>query len=295
MTTSIQIRRVDAPLGHHVLNADLNRLDDATFEQIEDAFNRYGVIVIEGQTLSPEAQLAFTRRLGKEIRYPIPDFQLPGFPDIFVVSNVIENGKPVGMADAGRLWHTDMMFTEAPPRCSLLYALEVPTRDGVPLGDTLFASTAAAYDALPDATKDRIDDLRTINSYRRYAERRHREEAQSKPETTGQAVRNKNQDVHPDIVHPLVRTHPITGRRCLYIADGTTVEIVGWSQADSDALIAQLLAHMTRPEFIYRHRWQVGDVVIWDNCSAIHQALGDYELPERRRMHRTTVEGTRPF
>jgi alpha-ketoglutarate-dependent taurine dioxygenase len=151
--TPIQIRHVDGPLGHHVVNVDLNRLDDATFAQIEDAFNRYRVIVIEGQTLSPDAQLAFSRRFGKEVRYPIADFQLPGFPDIFVVSNVIENGKPVGMADAGRLWHTDMMFTEAPPRCSLLYALEVPARDGAPLDDTLFASTAAAYDALPEATR----------------------------------------------------------------------------------------------------------------------------------------------
>jgi taurine dioxygenase len=198
------------------------------------------------------------------------------------------------MADAGRLWHTDMIFTEAPPRCSLLYALEVPIRDGTPLGDTLFASTAAAYDALPAATRRRLDGLQAINSYRRYAERRHREEAQSKPEATGQAIRDKHQDAHPDIVHPLVRTHPITGRRCLYISDGTTVEIAGWSQAESDALLAELLAHMTRPEFVYRHRWQVGDVVIWDNCSAIHRALGDYELQERRRMHRTTVEGTRP-
>ena len=293
--TPIQIRHVDAPLGHHVVNADLNNLDDATFGGIEDAFNRYGVIVIEGQQLSADALLAFTRRFGNAVRYPIRDFQLPGFPDVFVVSNVIENGKPIGMADAGRLWHTDMIFTEAPPRCSLLYALEVPTRDGAPLGDTLFASTAAAYDALPASTKRRIDGLKAINSYRRYAERRHREEAQSKPETTGQAVRDKEKDAHPDVVHPLVRTHPITGRKCLYVSDGTTVEIEGWSQADSDALIAELLAHATRPEFVYRHRWQVGDVVIWDNCSAIHQALGDYALPQRRRMHRTTVEGTRPF
>jgi taurine dioxygenase len=290
----LEIRFVDAPLGHHILNADLSRLDDATFTAIEDAFNRYGVIVIENQTLSPEAQLAFTRRLGKEVRYPLDAFQLRGFPDIFVVSNVIEDGKPIGMADAGRLWHTDMIFTEAPPRCSVLYALEVPHCDGEPLGDTLFASTAAAYDALPETTRRRIEGLKAINSYRRYAERRHREEAASRPETTAQAVRDKNQDAHPDIVHPLVRSHPITGRRCLYVSDGTTVEIVGWNQADSDALIAELLAHMTRPEFVYRHRWKVGDVVMWDNCSAIHQALGDYELPARRRMHRTTIEGTRP-
>ena len=293
---TLEIRHVDAPLGHHILNADLCHLDDATFTAIEDAFNRYGVIVIENQTLPPEAQLAFTRRLGKEIRYPFDAFQLPGFPDIFVVSNVIENGKPIGMADAGRLWHTDTIFIEAPPRCSVFYALEVPHRDdGEPLGDTLFASTAAAYDALPESTKRRIDGLKAINSYRRYAERRQREVAGSRPETTGQSVRDKNSDAHPDVIHPLVRTHPITGRKCLYIADGTTVEIVGWSQADSDALINELLAHMTRPEFVYRHRWKVGDVVMWDNCSAIHQAIGDYAPPARRRMHRTTVAGTRPF
>lgn len=292
---TLDIRYVKAPLGHHILNADLSHLDDATFTAIEDTFNRYGVVVVENQTLPPEAQLAFTRRLGKEVRYPIDAFQLRGFPDIFVVSNVIENGKPIGMADAGRLWHSDMVFTEAPPRCSVLYALEVPQLGGEPLGDTLFASTAAAYDALPEATKRRIEGLKTINSYRRYAERRHREEAAKRPEATGQAVRDKNQDAHPDIVHPLVRTHPITGRRCLYVSDGTTVEIVGWSQADSDALIGELLAHITRPEFVYRHRWKVGDVVMWDNCSSIHKALDDYQLPARRRMHRTTVEGTRPF
>lgn len=292
---TLEVRKVDAPLGHHILNVDLNHLDDATFNEIEQTFNKYGVVVIEGQTLPPEAQMAFTRRLGKEIRYPLPAFQLPGFPDIFVVSNVVENGKPIGMADAGRLWHTDTIFIEEPPRCSILYALEVPHAGDEPLGDTYFASTAAAYDALPEATKQRIEGLRTINSYRRYAERRAREEAASKPETTGQKARDANQNAHPDIIHPLVRTHPITGRKCLYIADGTTVEIVGWTQAESDALINELLAHMIRPEFVYRHRWQVGDVVIWDNCSSIHQAVGDYALPQRRRMHRTTVAGTKPF
>jgi taurine dioxygenase len=253
------------------------------------------VVIIENQQLAPQDQLAFTRRFGKEVRYPLEDFQLSGFPDVLVVSNVLENGKQIGLADAGRLWHTDMIFTEAPPRCSLLYALEVPSRDGEVLGDTLFASTAAAYDALPEATKRRIDGLKTINSFRRYVERRHREAEAVRPEATGQAVRDKHQNAHPDIVHPLVRTHPTTGRKCIYIADGTTVEIVGWSQAESDALIGELLAHCTRPEFVYRHRWQVGDVVIWDNCASIHQAIGDYELPARRRMHRTTVEGTPPL
>jgi taurine dioxygenase len=288
---TLEIRYVDAPLGHHIVNADVANLNDASFKEIEDTFDRYGVIVIENQRLSPEDQLAFTRRFGEDVRYPIEDFQLPGFPDIFVVSNVIENGKPIGIADAGRLWHTDMIFTKTPPRCSIMYALEVPERGG----DTLFGSTAAAYDALPEATKRRIDGLKTINSFRRYVERRHREEAAKPPEATGQAARDKNQDAHPDVVHPLVRTHPITGRKCLYLADGTTVEIAGWSQADSDALIGELLAHATRPEFVYRHRWKAGDVVIWDNCSSIHQALGDYELPARRRMHRATVEGTQPF
>ena len=234
-------------------------------------------------------------RSGKRITYPMPDFQLPGFPDVLVVSNVVENGKQIGLADAGRLWHTDMIFTDAPPRCSLLYALEVPQRDGKPLGDTLFASTAAAYDALPESTKQRIEGLKAINSFSRYITRRGRKEAAGRPEATSQETLEKYQNAHPDIVHPLVRTHPITGRKCLYIADGTTVEILGWTQAESDVLIGELLHHMTRPEFVYRHQWKVGDVVIWDNCSAIHQALGDYEVHERRRMHRTTVEGTRPF
>lgn len=291
----LDISYVDAPLGHHIRGVDLETCDAETFRAVEDAFNRYGVVVIEGQKLTPAGQIAFTNRFGRQIPYPLKDFQLPGYPDIFVVSNIIENGRPIGMSDAGKIWHTDTIFIEEPPRCSVLYALEVP-RDaaGEPRGDTLFASSAAAYDALSPAMQAKIDGLQAVNSFRRYTERRIREGEGSMDEAS-RAARLAGAAKIPDIVHPLVRTHPITGRKCLYISGGTTVEIVGWSQEDSDALIDELQAHMIQPQFVYRHQWTEGDAVIWDNCSAIHLAMFDYALPMRRRMHRTTVEGTRPF
>ncbi|MDO8277762.1 MAG: TauD/TfdA family dioxygenase, partial [Burkholderiaceae bacterium] len=198
-------------------------------------------------------------------------------------SNIKENGKPIGLEDAGRMWHSDMCFTANPPQGSLLYALEVPMKDGQPLGDTLFASTAAAYDALPQALREKIADLQVVNSFAHYAQIK-REARQ----TQGAERSEVKAEPPPDVIHPMVRVHPRTGRKCLYLSDGISHKVVGMSDAEGARLIADLLAHMTREEFVYRHRWAVGDLVVWDNCSAIHLAQGGY-APLRRRMHRTTI------
>lgn len=279
-----------APLGHHVMGVDIAAgVSDAQFDAVEGAFNRYGVIVLRNQRLTPEQHIAFSRRFGPTERYGIASYLLPGHPEIFVVSNIIEDGKPIGMADAGRAWHSDMCYVTNPPRCSLLYALEVP-RDatGEPLGDTCFASTQAAYDALPDEMKQRISGLRVRNSYAASVERK----AKLKRDRGGefsQEERQKVQEKFPDVLHPLVRTHPVTGRKCLYLSEGLSAAIDGLERGESDALIAELLAHMTKPEFVYRHRWCEGDLVLWDNCSSIHVAISDFSPEQRRRMHRTTI------
>ncbi len=293
---TLKIRYADAPLGHEILGVDLsNDMDDTTFNDIENTFDQYGVVFFRGQKLTPQQQLSFSRRFGSLEKFLIDSFLLPGFPEIFVVSNIIENGRPIGMADAGRNWHSDMAFVEQPPRGSALYALEVPLDDaGVPLGDTLFASTAAAYDALPEETRRRIASLKVLNSYRIFTERKARQEMGDGGKKT-QAEREKNKDSVPDVIHPLVRTHPRTGRKCLYVSGPLSVGIVGMPEAEADTLLDMLREHMTQQRFVYRHRWKVGDFILWDNCSAIHNALGDYRLPQRRRMHRTTIEGTVPF
>lgn len=279
-----------APLGHQILGVDIAAgVSAEQFAMVEDTFNKYGVVVLRGQRITPDQHVEFSRRLGPTERYGIATYLLPGYPEIFVVSNVVENGKPIGMADAGRSWHSDMCYVTNPPRCSLLYALEVP-RDGKgePLGDTCFASTQAAYDALPAEAKQTIDGLKVRNSYAASVERKQKLKRDQGGEMS-QEERLKVQAKFPDVLHPLVRIHPFTGRKCLYLSQVMAVEIDGWSKADSEALIAELMAHMIKPEFVYRHRWCEGDLVIWDNCSSIHLAIADFGADQRRRMHRTTI------
>ncbi len=280
---TIAIRDSGAPLGHEISGVDLTRpLDDSTFAGIEKAFNNCGVVVIRDQNLTPAQQVAFTRRFGEVERYPVGSFGLPGQDEILVVSNIIEEGKPIGLIDAGRNWHSDMLFTQRPPRCSLLYCLEVPHQDDKIFGDTLFASTAAAYDGLPAGMKQRLAGLKAFHSFRAYA-------------STKTDGREKEGEAFPDVIHPLVRTHPITGRQCLYLSHSLTRRIGDLGETETAALVRQLIDHITSEPYVYRHHWRVGDLVIWDNCSSMHRAMFDYALPQRRRMHRTTVMGTQPF
>lgn len=280
---SIEVRYSGAPLGHEICGVDLTQpLSDSTFADIERVFNECGVVVIRNQKLSPAQHVAFTRRFGEIERYPVGNFTLPGHDEILVVSNILENGKPIGLVDAGRNWHSDMLFTERPPRCSLLYGLEVPHKDGKAIGDTLFASTAAAYDGLPEDMKQRLAGLMARHSFRAY----------SSTKTDG---REKEGAAFPDVIHPIVRTHPITGRKCLYLSRSLTKKIGDLDEAQTQQLVAQLVEHITSEQYVYRHNWRVGDLLIWDNCSSMHRAIGDYDLPQRRLMHRTTVVGTRPY
>ena len=186
----------------------------------------------------------------------------------------------------GFTWHSDTSYRQYPSRCSLLYAKEVPHRDGKPLGDTVFANTIAAYEALPDAMKRRLEGLKAIH---RYSMRR-RIDNSPRPKLTAAQLAET-----PDIAHPIIRTHPHTGRKALYVTAGECIGIEGMPDDEALDLIAELDTHCVKPEFCYRHRWRVGDLVMWDNASAMHLAICDYALPERRLMHRTTVIGTQPI
>jgi taurine dioxygenase len=213
----------------------------------------------------------------------------PGYPELFVVSNVIENGRPIGSQDAGLFWHSDLCYMAEPSRGSVFYAREVPVGDnGEPLGDTLFASATAAYDALPEATKQRIAGLQAINSYEKgyYRDRN----SGPRPQLTEEQKRKT-----PDMPHPIARTHPYTGKKCLFVNEGYTSRIAGMDGPEGEALLNALLEHATQERFIYRHKWRVGDLLIWDNCSTQHLAIPDYQLPKRRLMERATVKGSRPF
>ena len=289
----IPVTRCDAALGAEI-GFDLSGpIDGAAFAEIERIFHDNIVVFFRGQRLSNERHIEFSRRFGELEIHIVKKYLLPGFPEILLVSNVKNGaGEHIGLADAGFTWHSDVSYRKNPSRCSLLYAKEVPhAADGAALGDTIFANCIAAYEALPEAMKHRLDGLKAIH---RYSSRR-RLENSPRPKLTQAQL-----DETPDVAHPIVRTHPYTGRKAIYVAAGECIGVVlknGDRMPENEALdlIAELDAHCVKPEFCYRHRWREGDLVMWDNASAMHLAICDYALPHRRLMHRTTVIGSEPF
>ncbi|WP_454691605.1 TauD/TfdA dioxygenase family protein [Achromobacter aloeverae] len=287
---AFQLRKIDKPLGHEILGVDLRNLSDEDFEKIDAAYREYGVVVIRDQKLTPQDQLNFSRRFGALDRFVFDRFNMPENPEIFIVSNVIEEGRPIGMEDAGRYWHSDMWYVAKPPRGSFLYALEVPHDGNRPLGDTCFASTRYAYETLPEDLRQQVDSLQAVFSSKKYGEYvGHTEEKAKDNIYLKDVVKAREKIKDNTITHPLVRIHPITGKKCLHVVQGVISEIVGLPPAESEALVEKLVNHAIRPEAIYRHQWRVGDIVMWDNYSALHQANGDFKLPQRRLMHRTTL------
>jgi taurine dioxygenase len=273
-----------APLGAEIIGIDLSEaMDDGTFRAIDAAYNEHVVIVFRNQRLTPAQHLRFARRFGELEISPRTQFALPGYPEILLLSNILDaDGQPIGNADAGRTWHTDLSYTATPPRGSLLFAVEIPYNEHrEALGETLFVSTAAAYDALPEAMKQQLHGLRAI----------HR--AGAKQYAPGSQLAAAVKDL-PDALHPVIRTHPVTGRRAIYVRAGECVGIVGMPDAEALPLIQELSDFVTRPEFLYRHQWRLGDLLMWDNCCAQHLAVKDYDLPQRRLMHRVTVNGSVP-
>jgi taurine dioxygenase len=271
-----------APLGAEIVGVDLSEdIDEPTFCAIDAAYNAHTVLVFRHQRLTPAHHLRFARRFGELEVSPRTQFALPGHPEVLILSNILDaDGRPIGNADAGRTWHTDLSYTATPPRGSLLYAVEVPTDErGEALGDTLFVSTAAAYEALPEAMRQRLHGLRAV----------HR--AGAKQYAPGSRLADAVKDL-PDVIHPVIRTHPVTGRRAIYVRAGECVGVVGMPDEDALPLIWELSDWVTHPEFLYRHRWQVGDLLMWDNCCAQHLAVKDYDRPQRRLMHRVTVNGS---
>ena len=284
----LQIRKLGTALGAEITGLDLSQpLPDDLFARVVQAFHDHEVVVFREQELTPEQQIAFSGRFGEIDVNVRSRYTRPGHPEIFVVSNIIENGQPIGVTDAGRYWHTDHCYVQKPSRCSLLYALEVPQQDGRVLGDTQFASVTAACAHLPQDMRQRLDGRQAINSYSYTYERKVQEFNR-----TPLAVENRS--APPDIAHPVIRTHPYTGKKCLFVNEGYTTRIVGMTEEESAETLRFLFEHMVRPEFLYRHRWRKGDLLLWDNCATQHKAVFDYALPLRRRMERVTIRGSVP-
>jgi taurine dioxygenase len=280
---SFEVRPTGAAAGAEILGVDLsNDLDAAGFAPIQAALDEYGVIVLRDQTITPEQQIALSRNFGTlEVNFHAKRFGILGNPEIYAVSNIVEQGEPIGTRRAGETWHTDMSYAKHPAKVTMLYAVEVPVLHGLALGDTAFANTAVAWDALPEPMRDEIQDLKGIFDFRG--------RKRSSPVSAEDIAR------YPPVEHPIVRAHPRTGRKSLYVAREDCTGIVGKDKRAAQALIEALADHIVRPAFVYQHHWRVGDVVVWDNCTVQHRAVQDYDLPQRRLMWRTTVKGEAPI
>jgi taurine dioxygenase len=292
----ISVKRLGKHLGAEIHGVDLSApLDDATFAQVASAFFDNEVVVFRDQRITPAQQIAFTRRFGPLEAHERKESRLADHDEIFVLSNKLDaNGKAIGAQDAGRYWHSDLSYKREPSMLSALYAVEIPVRDGVALGNTYFASTTAAYEALSPTMKERVAGLRNVHSYRDYRLKNYaaqQEDMRRGIRTVQEHAPTPEQLASvPDTEMAVVRVHPVTGRKGLFVNEGHTSHLTGMPRAESDALLAELYAHITRPEFVYAHSWRPGDLLMWDNIAAQHKATFDYD-PLPRLMYRTTVRG----
>jgi taurine dioxygenase len=282
MGIALDLSPISPVMGAEVHGIDLAApMSGDTFAAIRAALNRHMLLRFPAQTLDEAALVSVSRRFGELQVHVLDEYRHPRFPEIYVLSNVDRaTGRTTGRhPDLGTLvWHSDLSFQRRPALATILYGIEVP-RAG---GETLFADLAAAYDALDAATQRRIAGLRAIHDLD-YSRRR----AGAPPMTAAQRAEA------PPVAHPLVRTHPETGRKGLYISHHIA-RIEGFADSDSRALLAELMAHATGPRFVYANRWQSGDVVMWDNRATMHRATEYDAAGERRVIHRTVVKGDVP-
>jgi taurine dioxygenase len=237
------------------------------------------VVVIRGQEITPAQQIAFGRRFGTlDDHKSLPFYRLPDHPEIFLISNKTIDGKPSETKDTGRLWHSDHSFTTHPTMASALYCKEIPAVGG----DTLFTNMYMAYETLSDGLKKILDGLEAVHDISGYAPFRKRNAEQVAE------IRR----INPPVAQPVVRIHPETGRKALYVSEALTFRFVGMTEEESRGLLEFLWRHSVRPEFTYRHKWKVGDLLMWDNRAAMHMAPSDYAPGQPRHMHRITVLGT---
>ena len=277
-------------LGATVRGLDLAKpLDDTAFATILTALGRHGVLRFPDQHLDAMALRDFSRRFGS-IQEMLTGYHEPGMPEVGILSNVVENGRPIGLADAGQDWHTDMSYNPTIGFLNVLFAVKVPRRDGRVLGNTAFVNTHAAYDALPAEIRTRLDGMTATHDFNKFWENMRR-----RPGSTRGPMTEEQRKRRPPSVHPVFLKHPITRRRVLYCNPGYAIRINELDEAESERTLATLFAHQLQPRFQYQHRWTEGDVLAWDHIGTLHNAIPDYGPDEHRLMKRCQVMADRIF
>ena len=285
----LEIRPTGKVLGATVHGLDLSRpLDERSFASVLSALGEHGVLCFPGQTLEAASLKDFAGRFGTLEINVANSFQEPGHPEVMILSNMVEDGRPIGLADAGQDWHTDMSYSKEIAFANVLYALKVPRRDGRPLGNTEFASMVAAYDDLPAELKQRLAGKTVLHDFNKFWEHMRQQPGSKRPPLTEEQRRKK-----PPVSHPIFMRHPITGRNVLYANPGYSVRINELPERESDEILAFLAEHQLQPKYQYAHSWTEGDVLMWDNIGTLHNAKPDYAPHEHRLIKRCQVMADR--
>ena len=273
-----------------VLGATLHGLDlaqplrAADFSAVRDALGAHGVLRFPKQQLTGQQLVDFSARFGKLEVNVANAYQEPGLPQVMILSNMLENGKPIGFSDAGQSWHTDMSYSKTIAFANVLYGIKIPYRDGRSLGNTEFCNMHAAYDGLPDDLKQRLEGKTVLHDFNKFWEMMRREKGSRRPPLTEAQRKAK-----PPVSHPIFITHPLTGRKVLYANPGYAMRINELPEKDSDDTLAFLFEHQTQPAYRYAHVWEEGDLMLWEDIGTIHNAVADYAPHEHRLIKRCQV------
>jgi taurine dioxygenase len=275
-----------APLGATIVDVDLREpVPDSVRDAILRALGEHGVLCFPGQALQPAVQRDFCARFGSlEVNVAAAGFHADGLPEVMVLSNKLRDGRPIGLADAGQGWHTDMSYSRVIALATVLHAVEVP-RDGErTLGATRFQDMHAAYSGLAGELQSRLAGATAVHDFEKFWDMMRRREGSTRPPLSAQQRARK-----PPVSHPVCMTHPITGRTVIYANPGYVTRIEGMAPHESDELLQLLFAHQLREEYRHVHQWTPGDVLMWDDIGTLHDAVPDYGPHQPRLMHRCQV------
>lgn len=280
---TLEIRPLPGSFGAEILGFDCaGAIADEDFARVLAGFHQYSLLVFRDQDLTPERQIAFSRRFGTLVEHTQPQFLLKGYPEIYVVSNVVEGGREIGAKNCALAWHSDHSYMTEPALGSLFYAVTIPSVGG----ETWFAGMYQPWDDLPAERKEELRDLKAVHDYLRLQQTQFPESPLT-PKQIADA---------PPVAHPLARIHPDTRRRSLFLGDNVISHVVTPDgRTLSRDMVVELLHYAVQEQYVYRHAYKPGDMVFWDNRCTLHMAGGYDDGTHPRRMHRTTVKGDRPF
>jgi taurine dioxygenase len=288
---SMRVKPFDAILGATVQGLDLSKpLSDTEQEFVRHALANYGLLRFPEQQIREPHMVDFAGRFGSlEVNVAVTSIDQP-YPEIMTLSNIVENGKKIGLSDAGQGWHTDMSYSEPIALANMLYGMKVPMRDGKPLGDTQFADMSYAYDTLPAQVQARIEHLTAEHDFNKFWEMMRAKPGSDRPPLTP-AQRAKK----PPVVHPVVMRHPVSRRKVLYCNPGYATRVIGLSPTESDELLQYLFEHQLQQRFLFSFKWTELDVLLFDNIRTLHNAIPDYQPHEHRLMKRCQIMADKVF